>query len=155
MWHYFIPKQTPVLSSKIGTLQFFSSNIDWKRQKFIKLMFGDKNDRKINHKATAFWKVTKIGCIEYARYSNNLIFTQYEAIVEFGAPEHLTAFGARTFLVFSHQKWTSILKYLCSKFCNELYVPQPQPFGILRRPQKNYSEDLFLCKTDIMNKKKS
>jgi hypothetical protein len=41
------------------------------------------------------------------RYYNNWISPlQYinEAIVEVGAPERLTAFGARTFLVISHQK---------------------------------------------------
>jgi hypothetical protein len=39
-------------------------------------------------------------------YSNCEIFNLYEANVVFGAPERLTAFGARTFLVIpvSHQK---------------------------------------------------
>jgi hypothetical protein len=31
-------------------------------------------------------------------------FSHYEAIIVFGAPERLTAFGAPTFLGFSHQK---------------------------------------------------
>jgi hypothetical protein len=34
------------------------------------------------------------------------IFNLYEANVVFGAPKRLTAFGARTFLVISQQKYT-------------------------------------------------
>jgi hypothetical protein len=64
------------------------------------------------------------------KFSHNI--RPFYCTVVFCAPELLTAFGARTFLVFSHQQWISILKELSLKFCNVLYVPQP--VGISRRP---------------------
>jgi hypothetical protein len=49
-----------------------------------------------------------------ARYLNYSIFTLDEATVEFGAPERLTAFGTRTYLVFFSSKmnqYSQIFKF--------------------------------------------
>jgi hypothetical protein len=65
-------------------------------------------------------------CAIFQLLNFNTIHYLYEPNLVFCAPAPLTAFGARTFLMFSHQKWISTLSL---KFCNV-----PQPVWISRRP---------------------